>query len=193
MYRWPKIVETFPLTVGQIFQKYTSIPASFPGILYHYTTHEGLKGILKSGGIRATYRMKMNDPGEFEYASNLIVETLKQIGSRQDLPPVVQSLTVYTRKNLKKFLKDSSEMGRAYCACLSVGSDHPNQWQTYAENGKGFALGFNLLNFLYNQSHAVGSGKPFVFCAPVVYKENEQRDLVLRLVEAGLRDMQCFF
>lgn len=192
MCRWPKIVETFPLTVGQIFQQYTRISANFSGILYHYTTHEGLKGILRSGGFRATYRMRMNDPGEFEYARNLIFEALNQIGSRQDLPPVVQSLTVYTRKNLVKFLEDSSEMGRAYCACLSVASDHPKQWETYAENGKGFALGINLLNFLYNQRHAVGRGKPFVFCAPVVYKEDEQRDLVLRLVEAGLRDMQVF-
>lgn len=192
MYRWPKIVETFPLTVGHIFQQYTSIPASFQGILYHYTTHEGLKGILRSGGFRATYRMRMNDPGEFEYARNLTFEALNQIGSRQDLPPVVQSLTVYTRKNLEKFLKDSSEMGRAYCACLSVASDHPKQWETYAENGKGFALGINLPHFLYNQRYAIGCGKPFVVCAPVVYKEDEQRNLVLRLVEAGLCDMQGF-
>lgn len=137
--------------------------------------------------------MRMNDPSEFEYAKNLIFEVLNQISSRQDFQPDVQSLTVYTRKNLEKFLKDSSEMSRTYCACLSVASDYPKQGETYAENGKGFALGINLLNFLYNQRYAVGSGKPFVFCAPVVYKENEQRDLVLRLMKAGLRDMQCFF
>ncbi|MDZ7761729.1 MAG: DUF2971 domain-containing protein [Desulfovermiculus sp.] len=134
----------------------------------------------------------MNDPGEFEYARNLIFETLNQIGNRQDLPPVVYSLTTYAYKNLDKFLNDSAEMSSAYCACLTVASDQPKQWETYAENGKGFALGINLLNLLNNQRHAVGSGKPFVFCAPVTYNEADQRDLVLRLVGAGLRDIQAF-
>jgi len=192
MCRWSKIVESFPLAVGQIFQQYTKIPANLSGILYHYTTHEGMKGILRSGGFRATYRMRMNDPGEFEYARNLIFETLNQIGSRQDLSPVVQSLTAYTHKNLEKFLKDSSEMGRAYCVCLSVASDHPKQWETYAERGKGFALGINLFNFLYNQRHSVVGGKQFVFCAPVIYKKDDQRNLVLRLLEAGFHDMRVF-
>ncbi len=192
MNRWPRIVESFPLTVGQVFRQYTRIPTDISGVLYHYTTRAGLNGILRSGGFRATYRMRMNDPGEFEYARNLIFETLNQIGNRQDFPPVVQSLTTYTRKNLEQFLKDSAEMSRAYCACLSVASDQSRQWETYAETGKGFALGINLLNFLINQRDAVESGKPFVFCAPVTYKEADQRDLVLRLVEAGLHDMQVF-
>lgn len=192
MSRWPKIVQSFPLTVGQVFRPYTRIPADISGILYHYATHAGLNGILRSGGFRATYRMRMNDPGEFVYARDLIFETLSQIGSRQDFPPVVQSLTTYTQKNLEQFLRDSAEMSRAYCACLSVASDHPRQWKTYAESGKGFALGINLLSLLNNQRDAVGSGKPFIYCAPVTYQEADQRDLVFRLVEAGLRDMRAF-
>jgi len=185
-------VESFPLTVSQVFHQYTRISADISETFYHYTTHAGLNGILRSGGFRATYRMRMNDAGEFDYAKNLIFETLNQIGSRQEFPAVVQSLTTYARKNLEQFLKDSVEMARAYCACLSAASDHPEQWGTYAENGKGFALGINLLKLLDNQRHAVKTGRPFVFCAPVTYKEAAQRDLVWRLVEAGIHDFQTF-
>lgn len=187
-----KIVESFPLTVGQVFQQYTRIPADASNILYHYTTHSGLEGILKSGGLRATYRMKMNDAGEFDYARNVVYKALSKIGKRHDLPQVSRSLTIYTRKNLDQFLKDTTEMSRAYCACLTLSSDHPKQWESYAEEGKGFAVGLNLFRLLSIQASAVQRGGPYIFCGPVSYNESDQHDLVWRLVDAGIRDLQTF-
>lgn len=190
--KWPEKVEAFPLTVGQVFQQYTRLPTDASNVLYHYTTRKGLDGILKSGGMRATYRMRMNDPGEFDYARSLVFETLNMIGERDDLPPVGNSLASYAVKNVDLLLKDSFEMSSAYCACLSFASDHPKQWETYAENGKGFALGIDIFKLLKNQRSAVASGHPFLFCAPVSYNEAEQRDLVWCLVEAGINDLQTF-
>ena len=187
-----KIVESFPLKVGQVFQQYTRIPADASNILYHYTTHSGLEGILKSGGLRATYRMKMNDAGEFDYARNVVYEALSKIGKRHDLPQVSRSLTTYTRKNLDQFRKDTTEMSRAYCACLTLSSDHPKQWESYAEDGKGFAVGLNLFRLLSIQASAVQRGEPYIFCGPVTYNESDQHDLVWRLVDAGIRDLQTF-
>ena len=188
----PDHFELFPLTVGQVFQQYTKIPADASNIFNHYTTRNGLDGILKSGGLRATYRVRMNDVGEFDYARNLVFDTLNEIGGRHDLPPVGKSLSTYTIKNLSLFLKDAVEMSSAYCACLSVASDHPKQWETYAESGEGFAIGIDLFKLLETQRSAVECGKPFLFCAPVSYKEAEQRDLVWRMVEAGIHDLQTF-
>ncbi|MBW2003975.1 MAG: DUF2971 domain-containing protein [Deltaproteobacteria bacterium] len=134
----------------------------------------------------------MNDAGEFDYARNVVYEALNEIGRRHNLPPIAQSLAIYTRKNLDQFLNDTTEMSRAYCACITVSSDHPEQWETYAEDGKGFAIGFNLRKVLNNQVPAHQMGKPYIFCAPVTYNESDQRDLVWRLVEAGIRDLQAF-
>ena len=190
MCTWPKIVESFPLTVEQIWCQYTRIPADASDVYYHYTTRRGLDGILRSGGLQATYRMRMNDAGEFNYARNLVYEALNEIGLCHALPPIVQSLTTYTRKGLDQVLKDALERSSSYCACLSVHSDYPKQWETYAEEGKGFAIGINLRKFLNYQRPAVQSGKPFILCAPVTYNETKQRNLVRRLVEAGIRDLQ---
>jgi len=187
-----EIVESFPLTVGQVFQKYIRIPAEASNTFYHYTTRMGLEGILKSGGLRATYRMKMNDAGEFDYARNVVYEALSKIGKRHDLPQVSRSLTTYTRKNLDQFLKDTTKMSRAYCACLTLSSDHQKQWESYAEDGKGFAVGFNLFRLLSIQASAVQKGKPYIFCDSVTYNERDQHDLVWRLVDAGIRDLQTF-
>ena len=187
-----KIVDEFPLTTGEVFKKYIKLPTDTTNVFYHYTTHEGVKGILRSGGLRATYRMKMNDKNEFDYARNVIYMSLEKIGKRKDFPNVAYSLIEYTRKNLDKFLSNSIELSRAYCACLTLNRDHPKQWELYAENGKGFAIGFNLHQFLNQQIPAVKNGKPFVFCAPVNYTESTQYDIVTNLVEAGIKDLQTF-
>jgi hypothetical protein len=134
----------------------------------------------------------MNDAGEFDYARYLIYEALNEIGLCHALPPIVQSLTTDTRKSLDQVLKDSVEMSRAYCACLSICSDYPKQWETYAEEGKGFAIGINLRKSLNYQRPAVQSGEPFILGAPVTYNETKQRSLVWRLVKAGISDLQTF-
>lgn len=192
MNTWSNIVESFPLKVGDVYRQYTRIPADATNIFYHYTTHTGLKGILKSGGLRATYRMRMNDANEFDYARNVIYKALNEISGIHDLPKVAHSLIIYTRKNLDKFLNDTTEMSRAYCACLTISSDHPEQWKIYADNGKGFAIGFNMSHFLNIQVPAVQAGQPFILCAPVTYNESDQLDLVPRLVETGIHDLLNF-
>ena len=107
---WPKVVESFPLTEGHIFRQYTSIPAGASDIFYHYTTHAGLTGILRSGGFRATYRMRMNDAGEFDYARNVVYEALNEASRRNDLPNVAQSLVTYICRNLDRLLNDTTEI-----------------------------------------------------------------------------------
>ena len=134
----------------------------------------------------------MNDPAEFKYARDLVSDALNEVGSRHDLPQVAQSLTTYVRRNLSNFLNDTTERSDAYCACLTVRPDSPSQWEKYAENGNGFAIGLNLLQFLKDQVSAQTRGEPFVFCCPVLYNEEMQRNLVEDFVEAGIRDLQSF-
>jgi hypothetical protein len=89
------------------------------------------------------------------------------------LPNVAQDLTTYTRKNLDKFLNNTTEMSGAYCACLTVRPDDPEQWKTYAELGRGFAIGFNLTLFLSTQVPALQRREPFVVCVPVTYNQRD--------------------
>lgn len=66
-------------------------------------------------------------------------------------------------------------------------------WETYANEGKGFALGIDYVHLLRKQQRrCVESGEPFLFCAPVTYSPSRQRELVPRLVQTGIGDMQAF-
>ncbi|MFC1544873.1 DUF2971 domain-containing protein [Gemmatimonadota bacterium] len=190
---WPEIVERFPLTIERVLQQYTRIPADATEIFYHYTDHAGLAGILKEGGLRAKYRKNMNDAGEFEYAKNVIYESLEEFAKHSNLPiKPVQSFTTYTRKNLDLFLDPTTEKSSSYCACLSVSPDNAEQWDGYGEQGKGFAIGFDLNAILNTQIPAVLNGKPYIYCAPVCYNQSDQHNLVWQLLEAGISDVQTF-
>ncbi len=192
MNRNSDLVETFPLTVGNVAWDYTRLPSDASNVFYHYTSRAGLEGILTSGGLRATYRLNMSDQEEFSYARRIIYEVLEELGRRRDLPNVVDSLTHWSRLNLDRILSESIGNSSAYCACLTVSPDDESQWCTYADEGNGFAIGFNMCQILNAQAPRVKGGLPFVFCACVTYEEGKQRNLPRRLVEAGIRDMQTF-
>jgi len=185
-------VESFPLTIGKVTNKYRKLPDAASDVFYHYTTKRGLEGILRSNGLRATYRKRMNDKGEFSYAWRKLIRTLNQTHTRTDLPTIAQRLTTYILMNLKNLPNESIDVSSAYCACLSISPDHPGQWDNYGEGGKGFTIGFNLRQIINSHIILVSKGKPFIYCAPVIYDERDQHNLVVRLVEAGINDLQTF-
>jgi len=187
-----KIVKSFPLTTRQIFRKYTRLPPEASNIFCHYTTHAGLEGILRSGGLRATYRKMMNDTGEFEYARKIIFKALDEVQKRNDLPSVAASLTEYTRLNLQSILEDTTNVSSSFCSCLTVSPDHTEQWETYADNGNGFAIGFNMPIFMKNQKAFIAAGQHYIYCLPVLYNESIQLSIVDSLVESGVQDLQRF-
>lgn len=186
------IVKSFPLTTRQVFRQYTRIPPEASNIFYHYTTHAGLVGILRTGGLRATYRKMMNDTGEFEYARKIIYKALDEVEKRNDLPSVAVSLTEYTRINLQRFLENTTNMSSSFCSCLTVSPDHTEQWKTYAEDGNGFAIGLNMAIFMKNQRASIQAGQHYIYCLPVLYNESIQLSFVHSLVESGVRDLQGF-
>ena len=191
--RFPRTSGDGPLThIRDVSQQYRKFPADTSDIFYHYTTQVGLEGILRCGGLRATYRMKMNDPDEFKYARDLVFDALNEAESRQDGPGAKQSLTTCVRENLERLLlNDTPNASQAYCACLTFSPDDPMQWKTYAENGNGFAIGLNLLEILRSQTRGQMMGEPFVYCARVSYNAEKQRALVADLVTSGLLDLRA--
>jgi len=192
MTKLPHIVESFPLTVENVAKQYTKLPKDVSNVLYHYTTRAGIEGILRDGGLRASYRMTMNDAGEFHYARNLVYEVLEELGRCKELPKVAKSLAKLTRINLEQYLKDTTELCRAYCACLTVCADHPDQWRNFGEAGKGFAIGFSFPQLVNAQIPKVLNQQSSLVFAPVTYEEYKQRNIVRQFVRAGICDFQNF-
>lgn len=50
-----------------------------PQVLYHYTTREGLNGILSTGGVWATNIRFLNDASEYRFPQSNFLQKLREI------------------------------------------------------------------------------------------------------------------
>lgn len=104
-----------------------------PNVLYHYTTADGLAGILRSRRIRATDVRFLNDSAEFIYALRLIDAQIDAIKTKVDTTLV---------DAWKRAFRMVPSM-RFYAASFSSDKDSLPQWRAYARP-YGFALGLDM-------------------------------------------------
>lgn len=186
------MIESFPLNIRKTRQKYTRLPLGISNTVYHFTTHDGIEGIVRSGGIRATYRKHMNDNEEFAYSKNIIYKAIADIEKRPDLPKIAKDISKQAQINLETHLNDTTKMSNSFCSCMTCSLDNKKQWETYAEDGHGFALGLNLLRILKWQYPRFQTDSPLILCGPVIYNKTDQINLVTDLVLTGVRDLKYF-
>jgi Protein of unknown function (DUF2971) len=131
--------------------------------LYHYTDARGLKGIIESGAIWFTDYRHMNDPSELVHG----IELAHLIADDPDLN-ADQRVEAF----LKTFI-DMFEHARFqatldfFIASFSRSRDELGQWRAYADNGRGFAIGFSPRIFSITKKPP--DDKPPEFVGPVRY------------------------
>jgi hypothetical protein len=134
-----------------------------PGrILWHYTTADGIKGILESckqdlwkvvplkdgkfkfetipGSctIWATNVYYMNDTGEVTYARDLMIEEIYE--RKGKYPPPADEFLMRVEARLR--IAEMASQPHVTCFCDEEAGDLLNQWRAYANMGGGYALGF---------------------------------------------------
>jgi hypothetical protein len=97
-------------------------------VLYHYTSLDGLIGILASGKLRATFVERLNDRKEVEVGFDLIKDVLKS----SDVGVL-----------LGEDLIDNRRDDRIFVTCFTENVDSLPLWRGYASKaGGGYAIGF---------------------------------------------------
>jgi hypothetical protein len=106
--------------------------------LYHYTDGHGLKGILESGRVWFTDYRHLNDPSELTHGIDMAHD-------------VTRSLSTGADGRVRLFLKCFADLLRPdnfnanlefFIASFSRARDDIGQWRAYADDGKGYAIGF---------------------------------------------------
>src|SRR5262245_31729354 len=64
--------------LGRLMDAWRARHSKPPAVLYHYTTAQGLHGMLTSGRVWATNVGFLNDPSEMRYAARLIRDVIKE-------------------------------------------------------------------------------------------------------------------
>jgi hypothetical protein len=104
------------------------------GLLYHYTTAQGLIGILESNSLWASNVSYMNDLSELRYTKKLLDEEMMK--AVQDDPESDR----IAFKNVFNIVIDGFN---AYACCFCENGDQLSQWRAYSDSGTGYALGFD--------------------------------------------------
>ena len=110
-----------------------------PPLIYHYTTDAGLRGILETGKIWLTDIFNLNDPSELSHGFSHVVKILNS--KAIDGPPPSKLFS----QQIEGFLTQGGIQAAAHyfvCSFSSTGDDL-GQWRAYADNGRGYALGFD--------------------------------------------------
>jgi hypothetical protein len=144
-------------------------PPDPPERLFHYTSSEGLLGILEAADLWATDVRYMNDATEFEHGLGLIRDGLAPLMA--DHRPSVKTFAEAASGLLDGYRRNLN----VYAACFCESGDLLSQWRGYSRGVGGFAIGFESRHFLPRLT-------PTFKLIKVLYDEQRQRELVGELI-----------
>jgi len=105
--------------------------------LYHYTGAVGLKGVLDSQQFWFTDYRHLNDPGELHFGVECVHRALSAAIEGTD-----DRVSFFLRFAADLFSLENLDPLAFFVASFSHARNDLGQWRAYADNGRGFAIGF---------------------------------------------------
>ncbi len=154
------------------------------GVLYHYTTAEGLKGIIENNEIWATSAYYMNDSAEILYGYRVLHRALEQW--LKDRNPAEDSISRGLANSfIRYFGHDAFERNIVTPVYLTCFCEEPNllsQWRAYGSSG-----GYNIGVQVPMEGIVYGiKPEPVVYtanCLKVEYDVQKQIDRIFALLD----------
>ena|SRR5882672_11981800 len=132
--------------------------------IYHCTDDRGLAGILATGKLWLTDIFNLNDPSELRHGFGKAIEAWQGKGCAE----AERVATVLRRVSSDP---DFRELGHHFTCSFSSDGDELGQWRAYADNGQGYALGFNRREL---ETAFIEKGdSPFGQSFPLTYDESQ--------------------
>ena len=101
-------------------------------LIWHYCAPETFMSIIESKTIRFSSVYHTNDYGEMDWGLSLADKMVEKYFSKEDFLEEYQT-------NMRSWFKDNAFL----ISCFSYEEDLLSQWRGYANNGLGFAIGFD--------------------------------------------------
>ena len=149
-----------------------------PEIIYHYTNDVGLKGILESGQLWLSDIFSLNDPTELSHGFSYAVNRLN---AKAHTGPPESHLFA---KRFSAVVEGGVQGTAHYFVCsLSSDGDDLGQWRAYADNGHGYAIGFDarVLESLFTRRNGVPIANNSTF--PVTYDDALLADIHRQMID----------
>jgi hypothetical protein len=150
-------------------------PPAMPKVIFHYTSADGLQGILGSTSLRASNARYLNDSKEIVYALEVVRSVLQRYGG-QSLRANQRALIDHLVQQVEDF---DSSVDAFYSTCFCGHPDVLGQWRGYGGMGSGYSIGFRTADL--QRAAEAHKGR----LIKVVYEKAEQRAIVQRLCQIG--------
>lgn len=141
-----------------------------PNLLCHYCSLQSLRGIIQEKHLHMTNVFWMDDTTEIFWLYEVVKRILDGMPSEVSSP---------LNERFREII-DARRISHVFCASFSEDSDSRSQWLEYADDGHGFAIGFdpnalNLNRLPPNRN---------VELEPVIYNEKKQEQIAEKVVES---------
>jgi hypothetical protein len=175
-----RVFQDYSVEIDAITDSFTQelIDTPVPSLIYHYTNDSGLRGILESGQLWLTDIFNLNDPSELNHGIGHALDILKRKASSGPKEAKVFS------EWFDHALSGNVETSAHYFVCCFSKTDHDlGQWRAYADDGRGYAIGFDadLLEQAFLKAGAAFSILHSTF--PVTYDDKRLRDIYEQYME----------
>ena len=157
--------------------------------LYHYTDSTAFHSILKNRTIWLTNYRYLNDPSERNYGYDLIIEYLDNYLTKNEIPKIKEFYNFFSlhHDNISQsFERDF------YLASMTEDGDSLDQWRSYGNDGKGFAIEYTFKQDTLPKEVNINSHIGPILMK-VIYDKEEQLSIVEGFVDEYLNsDVDLF-
>jgi hypothetical protein len=146
-------MSTAPPTPGKLFARQFEEAVVFTGScdatpdkpLYHYTSAEGLKGILSEMRLRATHFAHLNDSGELIAGEKLVDSVARKVHDDPEIGRAQRWLCeVFLTEYEKRTLTNVADV---FVASMTEVPNDLSHWRAYGGQGGGYCVGIRLPSF----------------------------------------------
>lgn len=140
-------LEKFTECLDKIMEEYEAKQPACS--LYHYTSSEGLLGMLSSKELWLTHFSFLNDPSELKHGRERIINHANSFVQKT----IYDGRLKYFWSIFPESFYEACREMDFYINSFSLAENDLTQWRSYANNGRGFCLEFtpNLVHALPNK------------------------------------------
>jgi hypothetical protein len=148
-------------------------------LLYHYCSAATLNAIATNKTLRFTDINMLNDATESRWAYSIFEEAATRLITRKEVPDTAPHIEKDFFDKVDEIVSPIQLIAHPFLACFSLEPDLLGQWRAYADDGRGFALGFH--------SSALKHEVPATFLRVLYDRELQVKEMMVGLAAIFLR------
>jgi len=114
-------------------------------ILFHYCSAPSFQSILETGKVRFSDINMLNDSAEMHWGYGVFEEAAGRLIKIAETKEALKGLNKAFFDKVDEIIAPMQHRVHPFVFCLSRERDSLSQWRAYADDGRGFAIGFSAI------------------------------------------------